>query len=135
MCVSLWEQAQGKTVFRNEIKRCDRCGRRVNFGDYVELFRGIEEETKLIIDKVCYQHGGVHFNCVTGQEIDFGETYGWGRIFVNNAVSEAGFWIRTTVRFVRSCVRLGVQIVFHPRRYYVYRKQAKELMEELRLKQ
>jgi len=129
MCLSLWEQAQGKLFYDDTVKRCDKCGRRIiDSDDCFHVLRGFTEPNqKAIIDVICHQHGKEYdegyLDCLTEQEVDFGRPRGWGRIFASNVLNEAVFWIHTIARFLRLCGGIGISILLRLRAYYEFRKK------------
>lgn len=120
---SLWEQAQGKTIFEDDILRCTKCGKRIKFGEYVDIV--VWKSDKICqFQTMCKQHGGKHTDCCRGIEIDLGKRRGRTWIFLCNLVNELWFWFKTICIFIYLVVNFIAQIILHPMKY---RKWIKEL--------
>jgi len=128
MPYSLWDQAQGKTVFDcpdDWPRRCDLCGRRLEFGNYASVFVG-HSGTAIVIHRICNQHGGQREDCLKGVEVDFGNAKSWLIIWASNLLGELAFWLKTTARFARLAMTLSLRIVMHPARYHRHKQRMHE---------
>lgn len=125
---SLWDRARGKTPFDDMgdwPKRCNSCGRRLEFDDYVSILVSVVD-TKVLIHDVCSQHGGKHTDCLKGIEVDFGDGESWPAIWMSNLSHELTLWVKSTVRFVWLVSTHSLRIVTHPVRYRRCRQKMRE---------
>ena len=125
---SLWDQAQGKTPFDcsdDWPRRCDSCGRRVGFGEFVSVLIGKTDRT-IVVHEICRQHGGRHWDCLKGVNVNFGDGKSWPAIWASNLLSELAFWLKSIVRFAWLILARLLFVVMHPLRYRRYRQRMRE---------
>lgn len=122
MYSSLWNEAQGRHIWNdNWPKRCDLCGRRVEFSDFVSVFVG-RTDTAVVIHKVCHQHGSQYVDCLKGIEVDFGKGRNWSAIWASNLLNEMIFWLKSVICLAWFSLEFMLHVVIHPVRYYHHRQ-------------